>query len=402
MKIGILTHSTSTNYGANLQSLSTAYYLKNHGYEPLFFNWNVYMQGVNGRMNQKQVELHISLLKRHGFHLSEPCYTSEDFRNIIRREKISNLIIGSDAVLTVKPFIDSIRLTKKGIRWGNIQEDYRFPNPFWANFIDETTKINLFLMSPSCQSSRYELLPFKTKQQMSEQLHKFCFLSARDIYTQKMICDIAQFDPSIVPITPDPVWNFNDNVGQAIPNKNDLLSKYHIEDDNYILVSFYACFVRNKQKILDNLSEEVKNRGYKLYFLPMPQDDIIHKIKTIPLPIDSVDYYSLIKYSKGYIGNNMHPVICSIHNQVPFVSIDQHGKWYLHGTFQNSKSSKVLDLLSRFNLTENRIDQVDFKKKTVDDIMNMLEMTNVEKMKRMSMILRAQYMEMMNRILELF
>lgn len=401
MKIGILTHSLATNYGANLQSLSTAYYLKKHGFDPFFFNWNSYLEEVNSKMNPSQVKMHTSILQRHGFKVSEPCVSSEDFRRVINDYGIRNIIVGSDAVLTVKSLFESIKVGKRGLTWGHIQADYQFPNPFWLDFIDENSNIKAFLMSPSCQSSRYGLLSKKTKRWMADQLNLFSFLSARDYYTQKMICDIAHLPISSVPVTPDPVWNFNENADKVIPSKTDLLKKYNIDEENYILVSFYPEFIKNKYFLTDMI-ERAKVRGYKTYFLPMPQDNNYQLVDMIPLPVDSVDYFSLIKYSKGYIGNNMHPVITAIHNHVPFVSIDQHGKWYFHGHVQVASSSKVLDLLSRFEFTGNRINQIDLGKYTPDMLLDILEATDKDKLCKMSRIMQVQYIEMMSKITERF
>ena len=401
MKIGILTHCLATNYGANLQALSTAYYLRNHGYEPFFFNWNVYLDEVNSKMIHEQVSMHTSILQRHSFEVSEPCISSNDFRKVILEKEIRNIIVGSDAVLTVKPFLDSISISRKGIKWGP-PADYTFPNPFWAVFLDGFEyDVKTFLMSPSCQSSNYKMLSRWIKRKMSYQLNNFSFLSARDTYTQQMICDIAHINPLSVPITPDPVWNFNENVGMLIPTKNELLAKYGVETDNYILVSFYPERIK-KTNILKELEMEASKRGYYLYFIPMPQDNTEKDIRMISLPIDSLDYYALIKYSKGYIGNNMHPVICAIHNQVPFVSIDQHGKWYLHGIFQDASSSKVYDLLSRFDLNDHRINQVDLKKISSRSIFDLLVTTDINKLGHMNSILGEEYHNMMKKITSQF
>lgn len=35
--------------------------------------------------------------------------------------------------------------------------------------------------------------------------------------------------------------------------------------------------------------------------------------------ITPIEWYALIKYSKGYVGNNMHPIVTSITNGVPFL-----------------------------------------------------------------------------------
>ena len=38
-----------------------------------------------------------------------------------------------------------------------------------------------------------------------------------------------------------------------------------------------------------------------------------------------MDWYALIKYSDGYIGERMHPVVVALHNAVPFFSFDEYG-----------------------------------------------------------------------------
>ncbi len=402
-KIGILTHCVARNYGANLQSLSTACYLRNHGYIPYFLNWSTYLDAGDVNIGKRQVELHKTFLQRNGFNVSEPCLKDSDFQQILNREGIDKIIVGSDAVLTVKSFVDSIDITRRGLIWGNIPADYKFPNPFWLDFLEGRGGVSSFLMSPSCQSSNYWLLSVKKRNKMSKQLHMFKYFSARDSYTQKMICDIAKLNKCDVPITPDPVWNFNDNVGGIIPTKEKLTNKYPIANKPYFVVSFYG-FCMPKEKWLKDFHTETLRRGYELVFLTMPQDDGIcfNAFDAVPLPLDPLDWYSLIRYSSGYIGNNMHPIICAIHNHLPFVSIDQHGKWLLHRRIQLSSSSKVFDLLSRYGLEKNRIKQTQLCNYSPEDILNILESTDKCKVSSMSQDLKNQYEIMMRQILSLF
>ena len=58
MYIGILTHCVANNFGANLQALSTAYYLKEHGFEPIFIKWDYYLQERNKLMDKNQLYIH--------------------------------------------------------------------------------------------------------------------------------------------------------------------------------------------------------------------------------------------------------------------------------------------------------------------------------------------------------
>ena len=49
----------------------------------------------------------------------------------------------------------------------------------------------------------------------------FSYLSARDSYTAKMIRYLSECNCE-VPVTPDPVWGFNQNVSN-IPSKDDVV-----------------------------------------------------------------------------------------------------------------------------------------------------------------------------------
>ena len=75
----------------------------------------------------------------------------------------------------------------------------------------------------------------------------------------------------------------------------------------------------------------------------------------IPVPLSPTDWYALIKYSCGYIGNNMHPIVIALHNGVPCFSIDNYSNYDFWRRLKNDGSSKIEDLLRRFNLSENHI-----------------------------------------------
>ena len=68
-----------------------------------------------------------------------------------------------------------------------------------------------------------------------------------------------------------------------------------------------------------------------------------------------LEWYALIKYSKGYIGNNMHPIVTSITNGVPFFSFDNYGIPIIDGKWTNGESSKIYHILKQADLLENRL-----------------------------------------------
>lgn len=70
---------------------------------------------------------------------------------------------------------------------------------------------------------------------------------------------------------------------------------------------------------MDEFVELASNKDLVCVSLPFAQ--IRSAIKCpyeISLPLSPIDWYALIKYSSGYIGNNMHPIVVSLHNQISF------------------------------------------------------------------------------------
>jgi len=95
----------------------------------------------------------------------------------------------------------------------------------------------------------------------------------------------------------------------------------------------------------------LKKQGLTSVALPMPERLIDfgweHKVQ---LPLDTMDWYALIKYADGYIGERMHPIVVAIHNAVPFFSFDEYGMTSADGfhpesskTFLVVKDSGLLD-----------------------------------------------------------
>lgn len=350
-KVGILTHCIANNFGANLQALSTACYLRQHGFIPVFFYWDDYLKQRSRKLNEQQLEIHRLFLKKHGFEVSEPCRTTCDFKKVIEKNNISNIIVGSDAVLTVSSWLDRISISRKGIRFNKIAEDKKFPNPFWIPFAKLIPYCHFYYLSPSCQSSNYKFISQSVLNKMRTQMEHFDYISARDTCTKEMMEYVMKTNNPI-PITPDPVWGFVSNF-KEIPNKDYILAKYGIQGD-YMLASFYKGSAVSPIW-LDGIRSLARQDGIELYSLPMPQGHFNSNLPQIELPVDPIDWFALIKYSKGYIGNNMHPIIVSMVNRVPFFSIDQHGKKIMRFHFE--KTSKVHDLLKRFNLLDFRIKQ---------------------------------------------
>ena len=90
--------------------------------------------------------------------------------------------------------------------------------------------------------------------------------------------------------------------------------------------------------------------------LPYPQEENrIEVDMNIPLPLDPIEWYNIIKHSTGYIGNNMHPVVVSMHNAVPFFSFDYYADYSRFSRKVNLEFSKIYDLLNHTELLDNYV-----------------------------------------------
>lgn len=398
MKIGILTHFKANNFGANLQALSTASYLKSRGFIPFFINWGDYLSVSNSRTPNKQVEIHSNFISRF-FQCSKECYSDNDIMSVILEEKIRNVIIGSDAVLTVKPYIQYFQINRKGIRFSVPQKDYIFPNPFWLSFYNKKLEnVKFFLMSASTQNSVYKFYSKKQIVGMAEQLSLFSYISVRDNWTKKMM---QYLKPSIdkFPITPDPVFSFNPNTN-IHKDRKSILSKFGLPD-NYIVFSFYPKAEPSESWFL-KIKEVALSRKLTCVGLPMPQGANFNFFdRNVQLPLDPIDWYHIIKYSSGYIGNNMHPIIVCLHNSVPFFSIDNHGL-RIAKCFLLNQSSKTFDLLKMADFIDNWVPASKINTIEIEQIIEKIVFFDKNKSSAFASKKHDEYIEMMTDIINLF
>ena len=352
MYVGVLTHCIADNFGANLQALSTAAYLKNKGFIPVFFNWNPYPHNNNSQ----QVKLHETYLSRQGYIVSSPCQTDADFLNVMSQYNIRNLVVGSDCVLTYKKPSFPYCISRKGIEKVVVTKDFQFPNPFWLPFISNEMSVCACMISGSCGGSDLNKVSGSVKDEMRNLLNRFDYIGVRDNYTYRALEHILDYNKlSGVKITPDPVFGLNGNI-HDFPTAEEISGKYNLPE-HYVICGFYDTYMPAKKWIRGLISELHKN-NIALVNLPMPQSSKrVECDYSIQLPLDTTDWYCLIKYSDGYIGNNMHPIVVSIHNSVPFYSINHHGKYYVPRYVQAVRNTKIYELLNRFGLLDYHVAQ---------------------------------------------
>lgn len=399
MNIGILTYHFVSNFGANLQTLSTFEYFRNSGHKPIIINW---IPSDLERYYEKEVPLtqniafHQFAKERYSC-ISDICRNSQDIARIIEKEKIELVVIGSDAVLTYIPIVSRFHLTRRGIIYKKPCLDSDFPNAFWGDFTKYLNRdVKIAVMSGSAQNTNYPKIFFK-KTEFKKAIANFSYISVRDIWTQKMISKLSgkKVTP---PITPDPVFAFNQNV-QSQLSKEYILNKFGLDED-YILLSInHKSISKEWIKCIEN---EFNKRGLTVYELPQankkPQNILCHQLN---FPIDPMEWYCLIKYAKGYIGELMHPILCSLHNSVPFYCIDTYGFKQSQESYGiNPLSSKSFQIINRFNYLNNYCNvnepsSIDSPAKVVSNILNF----DKEKCSLKANQMLEEYNNMMNNIL---
>lgn len=295
-----------------------------------------------------------SHLREQYYPMTELCETEKDVAGVILKEKIEAVIIGSDAVIQHHPLRERVSFPCRRIIYiGHPTSDRMYPNCFWGSFNNYLyAPIPIAVISGSSQDSKFYYIKGKTKKSMKQSIRSFRYISVRDDWTKKMIDYLT--DNEVNPeVTPDPVFAFNHNAPNLVPSKDEIIKRFGIPQD-YIILSFKGKRSVN-QEWIDKFQEAAAGHGISCVKLPYADypayGDIQYSVSDAITPIE---WYALIKYSKGYVGNNMHPIVTAITNGIPFFSFDNYGIPNIGGKATNGESSKIYNLLNQADLLTNR------------------------------------------------
>lgn len=400
MVVGILTYYSVCNFGANLQALSTFQYFKNNRHEPILINWlpDYLDKKYKGLVPEEQYECHRKFCEKH-FVTTKLCHSAQEIANEIKRLNISCVVVGSDAVAqhhTLKSRI--VFPTSRVFSIVPANEDTTCPNPFWGTFNDYLEQpVPIAMMSVSNQNSNYRQMPKSEQKIMATYASQLKFVTTRDKRTADMFSMVTK-GQIVPPVTPDPVFAFNYNVKNQIAEA-EIRRKYHL-NGNYILLCFHH--TRNiDYNWLVKFKAEAAKYGYECVAFPIPEGiKFEHPFDNkIELPLDPLEWYALIKYSSGYVGCNMHPIVVSLHNTVPCCSFDNYGVSHLR-IFIDDKSSKIYQILNSFGVIDNRFRSrgLFLDKPSPEHVLNQLIYFDKKHVREKSVEYLEAYKQMMKKI----
>lgn len=407
MKIGLLAYHSACNFGATLQLLSTYMYLRKSHHDPIVINWTPSDFEYDCLLHTPQEQYACQQTVRGQlWKETELCRTSEEIAQVIEKENIEAVIIGSDAVAQHHPLLERIAFPCRTIIAINKNtSDRTFPNSFWGIWQDHLSHpIPMALMSASCQDSSYKLIPAHIRQAMKERIMHFDYLSVRDSWTRDMMCYLTH-EERCPAITPDPVFAFNQNASELVPSRQETLEKFQLPE-KYVLLSFLNKHKPSvSQEWIDEFCRLAQADHMTCVMLPFSNGKSYGKgPSSIALPLTPVDWFALIKYSSGYVGNNMHPIIVSLLNDVPFFSFDTYGTSRITNIWANDQSSKIKHILTSAGFSDYRASDITYFSEVppATDVYKKLRAFDHAKSASFAQAYLDKYNKMMDDILQTF
>ena len=328
MRIGILTYFNVPNFGAQLQTLSSVGYLRRMGHDPAVINWvPADLEAMYARrVPSAQLQAHKEFVETY-LPTTSLCRTEEEVVKAIDENGLEAMIHGSDALFKYEPERTRRHFRKRKMSFvvnkPSISVEGLSGNVFWGHYLSQLKKsIPASVYAVSSQNCPYSLLTFRERRRLRDGLKNFHVISVRDEWTRGMVKKIMgnRYD---VPIYPDPVFSLNQNCSQFIPSKEDMLKRFGLPE-HYALFSFWSSTLG--EDYVKEIAKELEKNGLATVALPMPERLIDYGLDhKIELPLNPMDWYALIKYADGYIGERMHPIVVALHNAVPFFSFDEYG-----------------------------------------------------------------------------
>jgi hypothetical protein len=329
MRIGILTHHWVYNFGANLQALATSRYLGERGHEVWILNYRPQAKedGYRRRVSGDQANAHERFCNDY-LRQSPLCRSEEQLVDFCRRTPFDAIWVGSDAMFRLR----NPRSEKRGS-----YPNPDFPNPYWLQWAKASLSPAPLTgsLAASAMGTNYFMFPGSVRRGIRDAVRDMDHVTVRDRWTQLMLLAVSggRCRPALCP---DPVFILND-VFQVPEEYSPQLAAGR---GQYLLLSVGGRVL--SKAWLGGFVRLAHEKGLPVVSLPFPEGEVAIPVdQVIPLPLSPLSWYALMQNAAGFVGERMHPVICSMVNGVPFVSFDTHQRGRLRS------SSKTYDLCAR-------------------------------------------------------
>lgn len=345
MKIGILTYHWVYNFGANLQTLASIGCLRKYGYDPVVINWVPEdLEVIYNRDTKPQMINAFKSFQNVYYPMTDICRNAFDIAKAIKDNAIEGVFIGADTVLMLR----TPQFSKRKLKYIQPIQTARFPNPFWGEFLNYID-VPVVLYSVASLSTPYKKLK-KQKDEICEYLYRFRDITVRDKDTCNMINYFT--DGKIIPlITPDPVFNFNNNVFFS-EYEEKTLDKFHL-NKKYVLLCLLEDYAPKFQKWSKELEKYVNDTGRTLIELPRQTGNQCLPISHLSTSIlNPLEWYIIIKNADAFVGSLMHCAVSCIHNEIPLYSLDYYGTRSFFNRIVDYKTSKTYQIMKDCGLEQ--------------------------------------------------
>lgn len=337
MRIGVLTRHWVYNFGANLQALSTYTFLRKMGHDPWVLNYRAQSGEDTYRrlVDPVQADMHESLCNLY-LRQSPVCRSDQQLVEFCTEVGFDAILVGSDSVFRLG--IDGMKVS---------HEDSSFPNPYWLKWANSSLEPRpvTAALAASAMGANYFTLPSFARRRLSAAVRNMTRVTVRDRWTQLMLLAVSQ-GRCRPRLCPDPVVVLNDVF--QIPDEH--MQEPAAQSREYILLSIYDGMLSDQW--VRDFVRLAHDEGLLVFSLPLPERPVdIPVDRVIPLPLSPLTWYAWIQHAAGLIGVHFHPVVCSMVNDVPFLSFDTYAT-YLRLSSKKAYlrfSSKTYDLCARSN-----------------------------------------------------
>jgi Polysaccharide pyruvyl transferase len=311
-RIGILTLHYGYNYGALLQSHTTAG----------LFNGEIVDHRYNGK-----IEIHEAAKRRIGhlesfleneLPLSPYKCVVDDFEVRSTWDYIERtydlLVCGSDEIWKVSyetgiPMLRSARAFVRSpwnVIW-NLSAKQRdkwftpFPNVYWA-----CTGTPMVSFAASSGDTQLEQIPSLHRWRMARRLGRFCLLGVRDRATMELVgrLDEKLLDRTV--LVPDPVFSL-DPEEFAVAGAMEKLEAAGVTPDGS------TAFVHVARNRAEAVADELRGIG-------------LRPLNLLDIPFTPLEWCAAIRQCVCGVTDAMHPLIVSLVSNVPCVSVDMRNK----------------------------------------------------------------------------